>query len=108
MKESISSIVNETVRKLGDIAYAEAKRVCPVRTGRLKRSITKITVTSRNTGGTIVSIRTDVPYAGRVEFGSYSRRPKPFMQTGLDKARQSAADVLAWQIRKLHLTGDTK
>ena len=94
MTDTVTPNLNAVIRELGDIAFEESRRVCPVRTGRLKRSITKNVYINRKTGTATVVIRTDVPYAGRVEFGSYSRRPKPFMQKGAEKARRSAESVL--------------
>ena len=93
MIDNSAGFVNSMVRTLGDIAYDEAKKRCPVFTGRLKRSITKIVLTDRRDGMTTVTIWTDVPYAGNVEFGWLRRRPKPFLEQGIEAARQHVAEV---------------
>ncbi len=85
--------INAAVRTLGELALEEAKRVCPVKTGRLKRSISKRSSHDRAKNSDSVTIFTNVPYAANVEFGGLNRKPKPFLETGLEKARQSAALV---------------
>ena len=95
MNDNSSAVTNAIVRALGDIAYDEAKMRCPVRTGRLKRSITKFVRTDRRSGTASVTIWTDVPYAGDVEFGGLGRRPKPFLEQGLEAARRSVGEVFS-------------
>ena len=83
--------INAAVRTLGDLALEEAKLVCPVKTGRLRRSISSRISHDRAKNSDSVTIYTNVPYAANVEFGGLNRKPKPFLETGLGKARQSAA-----------------
>ena len=81
--------INAAIRTLGDIALSEAKRTCPVRTGRLKRSIAVRTQHDRAKDSDVSVIGTTVPYAKKVEFGGNGRRPKPFLENGLNAARNS-------------------
>ncbi|MBP3855453.1 MAG: HK97 gp10 family phage protein [Ruminiclostridium sp.] len=88
-------MLENAVKAVAQIAYDEASRVCPVRTGRLKRSISKRVFNERPTGRITATVGTDVPYAPSVEFGGYHRRPKPFLETGLEAARQSVPLVFS-------------
>ncbi len=94
-----SDDINTAVRTLGNIALEEARRVCPVRTGRLKHSISLRALTDRARNAESVTIYTNVPYAANVEFGGLHRRPKPFLETGLEKARQSAALIFTLALK---------
>lgn len=87
--------INAAVRTLGDIALSEAKRTCPVRTGRLKRSIAVRTQHNRAKNSDVSVIGTTVPYAPNVEFGGRGRRPKPFLENGLEAARNSAVLIFS-------------
>lgn len=85
--------INAAVKELGRIAYEEAKTVCPVRTGRLKRSITIIEPYDRARGSVSVVIGTDVPYARAVELGYGKRKPRHFLGSGAEKAARMAPAV---------------
>ena len=95
--------INAAIRTLGSIALDESKRVCPVRTGRLKRSIALRTQHDRARNSDACVIGTDVPYALDVEFGGRGRRPKPFLETGLETARKSVPVIFS-----LFMKGDRR
>ena len=69
------------------LVYDEIREKCPVRTGRLKNSLT---CTAENNVG---EISTDVEYAAMVEFGAGGRRPKAFMKNGLEAAKGKVAEI---------------
>ena len=91
--KNYDALISTALHTLGQLAYDEAKRVCPVRTGRLKRSINIHDRHDHARNTDTVVIGTNVPYAANVEFGGYHRRPKPFLGTGAEAARRSAAAV---------------
>ncbi|GEM_PF-2283901 len=85
--------INAAVRELGRIAYEEARAVCPVRTGRLKRSLTNNTVYDRAGKTASVTIWTDVPYAAAVELGTGNRKPRHYLGSGAQKAARMVPAV---------------
>lgn len=87
--------INAAVRELGRIAYEDARTNCPVRTGRLKRSITKYESIDRAKAAVSVIIGTDVPYARAVELGYGNRKPRHFLGGGAEKAARMAPFVFA-------------
>lgn len=67
------------------ITESEIKPVTPVRTGRLRASIThKVTATGRTLRGVVY---TTVEYAADVEFGTARMKPRRYFWTGLKNAR---------------------
>lgn len=92
--------INAAVEELGRIAYEEARTVCPVRTGRLKRSLTNTGYADRAGKTASVKIWTDVPYAAAVELGYGNRKPRHYLGSGADKAARMAPAVF-----KIYLGG---
>jgi HK97 gp10 family phage protein len=82
-RKLLNNMENYTIKKQREVARAvalsalriesEAKRIVPVRTGRLRASITAHITPVRGEVGT------NVEYAPKVEFGSAGRPPKPFL-----------------------------
>lgn len=67
---------------------AEAKKACPVDTGRLKNSITHTYV---DAGDAIVGqIGSNVEYAPHVEFGTSTQKAQPYLSPGIVAAKNSA------------------
>mgnify|MGYP002781198879 CR=1 FL=1 len=72
-----------------EIAYtalsveSDAKRRCPVKTGRLRASIKTLIASS----GLGAIVGTPVEYAADVEFGSSSRKAKPYLFPAAESAR---------------------
>lgn len=67
---------------LGITVQNEARRLCPVDTGRLRSSI----ITSglqRDSRGAYVEVGTNVEYAGHVEFGTRFMRAQPYIRPAL-------------------------
>lgn len=62
----------------------EARRLCPVDTGRLRASIHH--VPGRDARGFYVQVGTNVNYAGFVEFGTRRMRAQPFLRPALARA----------------------
>ena len=78
-----------------DFAVDEAEKVMkervPVRTGRLKNSIT------RERDGTTQRIRVSAPYALVVEFGKKGTNPKGFWRPGVAVMRRMSRARRTWR-----------
>lgn len=87
-------LISETERKLRKIltlmaikVQNDAKHLCPVDTGNLRRSITKDVVSS-----TKALVGTNVEYAAHVEYGTKKSKGKPYLRPALDKLSQKDVD----------------
>ena len=84
VKKSLQNMISdEKIEKILDygaaLIEAEAKRLCPVDTGRLRASIN--TIKPRKL---VRSIGTSVEYAPYVEFGTYKMRAQPYLRPALE------------------------
>lgn len=73
--EDVKNAVADEIELAGLMIESDAKRNCPVKTGRLRASI--ISLTDRAKLSTVVG--TNVSYAQAVEFGGTNRVAKPFL-----------------------------
>lgn len=92
--------MKSTHLKAAEIVVDGAKRIAPVRTGRLAASIRAAAV---RTGGRVRVGSSAVPYAGPIHFGWPARRikPQPFVYDALDPRRAEVANVYADRINHL-------
>jgi HK97 gp10 family phage protein len=72
----------------------EAKALCPVKTGTLRRSIITEITTSTSTRA-IASIGPTVDYGIYVEFGTRHMAAQPFMRPAFDSKQGEARDAMA-------------
>ncbi len=79
--------VKRAVLRTAEAAFSAARKNCPVKTGRLKNSITV------GMEGRTAKIYTDVEYAAEVELGAGRKRPKPYLSKGIAEAKKQAADI---------------
>jgi len=75
--DALGAVVDE----LMDTWVREAKRVCPVRTGALRASISKLSAGPE--GG---QMSAPMDYASNVEFGTYRQSAQPYIRPGLTMA----------------------
>lgn len=87
MVKDINKAVMKAVKRLGTEVLREAEEKCPVRTGRLRDSI------SLRTDGNGAVIYTDVEYAAAVELGTVLQRPQPYLSYAIHKAEGKAAEI---------------
>lgn len=80
--EALSEELDEAARESAERAAMEARRLCPVDTGRLRASI----ATSQVEGGW--RFGSDAPYASLVELGTARTPAQPFLRPAIDAARQ--------------------
>lgn len=74
--------------QLGLAVQNEARKLCPVDTGRLRASIQSSGL-QRDTRGAYVQVGTNVFYAGFVEFGTRRSPAQPYMRPALLQAARS-------------------
>lgn len=94
--EAIDQALATALEEIGLVAEGYAKRSCPVDTGRLRNSITHVTMPDENA----VYIGTNVEYAPCVEYGTVHRDPQPFLKPA---AKDHASTYRA--IMQKHLGG---
>jgi HK97 gp10 family phage protein len=75
----------EVLEEVGEDIEVRAKAAAPVRSGRLKGSITHEVVVSK--GGLEVQIGSDLYYALYVEMGTSDTRAQPFLRSALGAKR---------------------
>lgn len=72
----------------------EAKERCPVRTGRLKNSLTA------KADGNMGEVFTDVPYASAVELGTERQSPNPFLSGAVTASIKKVTDIFRKELFK--------
>lgn len=83
-----------------EIVVEEAKRLVPVRTGALGKSIRAGKVVS---GAKVYAGRASVPYAGPIHFGWAKRniRPNPFLYDAADRRVNEVMDAYIAQVYEI-------
>lgn len=84
--------IERAVSHTADIALEAAKEHCPVRTGKLKNSIS---CTKQNESAVIF---TNVDYAAAVELGTSRQKPQPYLSRGIDEAAKMAGIIFREEI----------
>lgn len=74
--------VEGDLTRVGIAVQNEARKRCPVDTGRLRSSIISSGL-QRDTRGAYVRVGTNVHYAGHVEFGTRFMAAQPYLRPGL-------------------------
>ncbi len=98
MKEMPAVIAEElgtAVRDLVLLVEAEAKKLCPVDTGKLRASITPV-IQSWAEG----YIGTNTHYAPYVEYGTRKMDPQPFLETAFLEGKRVASKVFGAAISR--------
>lgn len=85
--------IESAFAKISERALMRAKERCPVRTGRLRDSIT---LTAKNSEATI---GTDVEYAAIVELGGGGRGPRNYLGGAADDIKSEAVGVIMAELR---------
>ena len=87
--ERAQAVIRRSIRRIGLIVERESKKVTPVKTGNLKRSITSVMI-----GDDTVAIGTSVRYGYYVHEGINRRVAKPFLTWGIENGSQRIQDEL--------------
>lgn len=82
-------IVIKMLEKAAVLVERDAKILCPVKTGTLKRSITHEIV-----GSTTAIVGTNVEYAPHVEIGTHKMSAKPFLMPALEMNVKKIMELL--------------
>lgn len=82
--QSENGYIAKDLARRGNKVSNQAKRLCPVDTGRLRSSITM--VLGQDGDGLFAMVGTNVDYAEYVEFGTSTQRPQPFLRPALKAA----------------------
>ena len=76
-----------------------AQELCPVRTGRLKNSITH-SIAAGGPEGVVGHVGSNVEYAIFVELGTYRMNAEPYLRPALEEvlgANRVKAEVVSWR-----------
>ncbi len=82
LRDEIRSSLYELVSRAGGACADEARRLAPVKTGRLRDSI-RCTVSVTGDGTVEAAVGTDVPYAAAQELGTSRTAGKHFLENGM-------------------------
>jgi len=77
MSETAETAVEKAIYKGALMIEADAKRNCPVKSGKLRNSIAAKFY--KNGGSPYATVGTDVEYAPYVEFGTRFQKPQPYL-----------------------------
>ena len=75
--------VKQEVYEEAEVAAATARKLAPVKTGRLKKGI-EAKKTARG-----ALIESEAPYSGYVEYGTHGQRPQSFFRPAIRKFRRN-------------------
>lgn len=87
MIKFLTEAVERAVMRTAEAVMQAAKEDCPVRTGRLKNSITL------KSDGYKAEVYAAVEYAAAVELGTSRQRPQPFLSRGIAKGAEAAGKI---------------
>lgn len=81
--------IRKALKRCGLKVEGDAKRICPVRTGRLRASITTSEVVDYS-----VTVGTNVSYAPFVELGTSRQKEKPYLRPALYNNQKFCRDYM--------------
>ena len=94
-------IENKALKKAGAVMKEAIQNEAPVRTGKLKESITVSGVKTKD-GVKYVEVGPgkDVYWGKFIEFGTVKLRAKPFMAPGYENAKERAMETIKEELRR--------
>lgn len=92
IEKAVEDGTEAALEQFGVIVQEDAKRYCPVDTGRLQGSIK-----SKVENNTVI-VGTDVEYAAYVEFGTSRQRPQPYLTPAFEQNKRKLKDLVAKEI----------
>lgn len=93
--------IKDAVLKGAIHVEGEAKERTPVKTGRLRASITHEVFSSGADHEGRIGPGNDVEYGIHVEFGTVNQRAQPYLRPGLQESRDKILDILKNAIKRL-------
>lgn len=96
-----SRIENKALREAGDVVKDAIEKEVPVRTGKLKQSITASRVKTKD-GVKRVEVGPDKDgYYGKfVEFGTVKMKANPFMSRGYETSKEEAMEAIEKNLKE--------
>ncbi|MEM2163907.1 MAG: HK97 gp10 family phage protein [Candidatus Bathyarchaeia archaeon] len=105
LSDRLGELSDEALAELADRIVEDAKSLCPVDTGSLRRSIRWERDPSGGViiaagGGGVINPRTkrEVDYAAYVEFGTSRAPAQPFLQPAIEQNISALEEILAKKI----------
>ena len=96
-----SKIENKALNGAGEVVKDAIVREVPVRTGKLKESITVSRVKNKDGAKHVeVGPDKDVFYSRFVEFGTVKMKAKPFMEPGYENSKDAALDTIQEELKR--------
>lgn len=96
-----SKIENKALKEAGEVIKDSIVREVPVRTGKLKKSIS-VSGIKRKSGEPYVQVGPgkDGWYGKFVEFGTVKMKAKPFMEPGYENSKDAALDTIQEELKR--------
>ena len=96
-----SRIENKALREAGDVVKEAIQKETPIRSGKLKESITVSRVKNKD-GAKHVEVGPDkgVFYSRFVEFGTVKMKANPFMARGYETSKDSAMETIEKNLKE--------
>mgnify|MGYP000850255463 FL=1 len=96
-----SRIENKALREAGDVVKEAIQKEAPIRSGKLKESITVSRVKNKD-GAKHVEVGPDkgVFYSRFVEFGTVKMKANPFMARGYETSKDSAMETIEKNLKE--------
>ncbi len=96
MGSAANRIMSNAVKEAAQPILEEAKRLCPVRTGKLRDSL-KISGVKSKKGTKYVwvgDVDNQVGYSWFVEYGHSKAKPHPFLHPAYEKKKKEALEIM--------------
>lgn len=97
--DGVQGATNRALEIIGGKAESYAKALCPVDTGRLRNSITRVQMDEETE-----VIGTNVEYAPHVELGTYKQRAQPYLRPAAENHGEEYRQVIESELRKIQNT----
>ena len=96
-----SRIENKALREAGDVVKEAIQKETPIRSGKLKESITVSRVKNKDGAKQVeVGPDKDVFYSRFVEFGTVKMKANPFMARGYETSKDSAMETIEKNLKE--------
>jgi HK97 gp10 family phage protein len=99
VQKAVGDALEEITTEGALVIENEAKTLCPVLTGTLRRSIHHLT-TEKDAVHARVQVGPNTPYAGFVEFGTSRMSAQPYMRPAFDIKQDEARQVMLTDARQ--------
>lgn len=101
MGEDAKSVLSKAAMAGGNIALEDARKNCPVDTGKLRDSLNiKVSKESETKATITIDYDRSLKYGTFVELGARGREPKPFLRNAVDNNEQLINQAVVDTVRK--------